>query len=153
FWIYTFSHLMYPDVKNKIVLIFLLIVIPYEIFLVFTIFTHPELIASFDGVFSIQYTLLGTAFQSFMYLTAVITGLLFVWKSLKFEDPIVQWKGRFILFAIITFTGAAILQIVFPREPILIIIVYILLVVSVIGFYIGFLLPKRISGWLTKRKD
>ncbi len=150
FWIYTFSLLLYPENKNKIVLIFTAITFVYEIVYLTLLFIDPYLLATENGVINFQYNLFGQAFQGFMYLVAIISGLLFTKKSLESVDLKIKWKGRFILIAIITFTIAAVLQIALPTFIPAIIIVYILLVLSVIEFYLGFLLPEGIANRLVR---
>lgn len=151
FWLYSFSFLLYPKAKNKIALIFSVIVIIYEIFLVTFIFTAPSIIASKFGMFGIQYNTFGLAYQAFAYVVSIVTGYLFSKQSLKSENPTIKWKGRFILIAIITFSIAAVFQSLFPTIVIAIILVYILLITSVFEFYLGFLLPERIANWLINK--
>lgn len=150
-WMYSFSFLLYPKAKNKIALVFSVIVVIYEIFLVMFIFTDPSIIASKFGMFDTQYNIFGLAYQGFAYIVSIVTGYLFSKQSLKSENPTIKWKGRFILLAIITFSIAAVFQSLFPTIAIALILVYILFIMSVLEFYLGFLLPERVANWLIKK--
>ncbi|MFX0075202.1 MAG: hypothetical protein ACFE96_07160 [Candidatus Hermodarchaeota archaeon] len=150
FWMYSFSVLLYPNTKKKITIIFTLIVAIYEIFLIYFIFNAPTIIAIEFGMFDTQYNLFGLAYQGFAYIVSIVTGLLFSVQSIKSENPVVKWKGRFILLAIVTFSIAAVFQTLLPTNTIAIILVYILLIISVFEFYLGFLLPERLKNWLIK---
>ena len=148
FWIYSFSYILYPDTKEKIAMIFIVIICVYEVFLIFFIFNSPAVIASQFGKFDTQYNIFGLTYQGFAYLVSIVSGVLFSKQSLRSENLSVKWKGRFILIAIITFSIAAVFQSLFPTITIMIILVYVLLFISVIEFYFGFLLPEKMANWL-----
>ena len=99
------------------------------------------------------YNTFGLAYQLFAYIVSIVTGYLFSKQSLKSDNPMIKWKGRFILIAIITFSIAAVFQSVFLTIVIAIILVYILLITIVFEFYLGFLLPERRANWLIKKFD
>jgi hypothetical protein len=75
----------------------------------------------------------------------LITGIIFAIKSMRLDDPEVQWKGRFLLLAWISFGIGAILDASLPLNALTIIIIRLILISSAIEFYFGFFLPKKIS--------
>ena len=85
-------------------------------------------------------------------LIVVVTGLLFANLSLKSKDAEVKLKGRLLVIAYIAFSIGAILDSSIPLDPVLIIITRIILIISAICWYGGFLLPKWMRKFLLKRK-
>ena len=151
-WIYSFSLLMYPQLKKKIVSIFLVICIPYEIFLIIFLVIDLKIIATMTGHFSYEHNLYSLVFQVFALLLAISTGVLFAKKSLESEDPKVHWKGRFLLIAFISFSVSAIIDVVVLMTPIILVIVRLILIFSAFEFYMGFFLPDRIAKILVKQE-
>ena len=89
----------------------------------------------------------------------LVTGVIFAQKSVKSEDREVRLKGKLLRGAFISFTIAAILDaslgMIFedPTDPLLaimVVIIRILLIVSALEFYGGFLLPKWMKEIFTK---
>ena len=90
------------------------------------------------------------------FLILFVTGFSFARKSIKSENKEVRLKGKLLQFAFIAFTIAALLEkvarsilvgTVFPDPTILLlsvmlVIVRVLLILSAIAFYGGFLLPR-----------
>jgi hypothetical protein len=79
------------------------------------------------------------------------TGLKFAQNSLKSEDRDVKLKGKLLRAAFITFTIAALLDALLgmifadPADPFLalmVVITRVLLIISALEFYGGFILPK-----------
>jgi hypothetical protein len=83
-----------------------------------------------------------------------VTGLIFGKESLNSKDTTVNLKGKFLLSAFVLFAIAAALDSIFTVQTsygiILKIIARIMLMVSSILFYIGFIMPERIENWLIK---
>ena len=47
-WIYSFTHIIFPDLKVKICLIFLVICVSYEIYLITCLYIDTEIIATIE---------------------------------------------------------------------------------------------------------
>jgi hypothetical protein len=89
----------------------------------------------------------------------LITGTVFAQKSIKSENREVRLKGKLLRGAFITFTIAAILDsllgMIFenPTDPLLsimVVIIRIMLIISALEFYGGFLLPRWMKEILTR---
>ncbi len=154
FWIYSFATLVFQDsaTMKKITVVFVLICIPYDVFLIIMLFTNPEVIGSLEGMFDSHHEIIPNVFRVFGIFTVLITGILFSRASMKSKDPTVQWKGRFFLIGIISFTIAAFLDAILTFGPLGIIFVRLLLTSSAIEYYLGFFLPDLIANKLIKQK-
>lgn len=151
FWMYSFCSLLFPKVRTKVVIIYIVIIIIHYIILLDFLFTDPTLIASKNGAFLVIYNTYGSIFQLFMYMTAFITGIILSIKSMKSEDPVVQWKGKFILIGVFSFLIGTSLYVLDPTFTLFVLLCYIILASSAIEFSFGFLLPYRLAEWLIKR--
>lgn len=89
---------------------------------------------------------------SYIYLTTelillLIFGSLFVRESLKADNPAVKLKGKFLAISLILFIVASLFEI-YVQEIWIFIIARLVIMLSSIFFYIGFLLPKWIENLL-----
>ena len=149
-WIYSFCQLTYPTLKKKLIIIYAVICIPYEIFLIIFLLMDPNLIGTMEATFNSSNKLYVIIFQVFAIATALITGSLFSKKSFESDDPKMRWKGRFILIAFISFTVAALFDVGIPVTPATLVIFRLILISSSFLFYLGFFLPERIAKVLIK---
>jgi hypothetical protein len=69
---------------------------------------------------------------------------------MKSSDPTVQLKGKFILIGMLSFCIGAVFDAGIPLESIWLIVIRILLITSAIEYYIGFLLPERLSDFFLR---
>ena len=150
-WIYSFSTLVYPRLVKKLTILFVLICIPYEIFLIIALIINPEMIGTLEGMFDSHHTIIPNAFRVFGIFVVLITGIIFARTSMKSEDPTVQWKGRFLLIGMVSFTIGALLDAVLTFTPLDLVLVRLLLISSSIEYYLGFFLPDVIANKLIKR--
>jgi hypothetical protein len=150
-WIYSFCQLAYPAWKRRLMLIYAIICIPYEIFLIIFLLIDPNLIGTMEATFNSSNKLYVIIFQVFAIATALITGFLFSRKSFESDDPKTQWKGRFLLIAFISFTIAALFDVGIPVNPITLVIARLILISSSILFYLGFFLPDKLADILTQK--
>ncbi|MHA1762697.1 MAG: hypothetical protein ACTSYC_02935 [Promethearchaeota archaeon] len=153
FWIYSFTTLVYPTLMKKLTTIFILICISYDIYLVIMLFTNPEMIGTLEGMFDSHHEIIPNVFRVFGIFTVLITGILFSRASMRSKDPIVQWKGRFFLIGIISFTIAAFLDAILTFGSLGIVLVRLLLISSAIEYYLGFFLPDLIANKLIKQEE
>ncbi len=149
-WIYSFAKMAYVKAKKILLIVYSLISIIFIIFFLIFMVIDVNVIGEFDGTFDARYLSFTRIFQAFAIISALITGVLFALKSLKSKDPKVQWKGRFLLIAFISFAISAILDSGFELGITGVIIIRLLLISSAIEYYLGFLLPDRIAKWLIR---
>ncbi|MBD3255874.1 MAG: hypothetical protein GF383_12330 [Candidatus Lokiarchaeota archaeon] len=151
-WIYSFSHIVYSKYKYHITILYLLVCLSFLFYVLIALSIDTTLIGARKGTFDYSRTTIPLLFALFSLATAIVTGLIFSSKSMKSTDPIVQWKGRFLLFAILSFVGASILDTLFVGPyGIFRIIVRLILIASGIGYYFAFFLPTRLAEILIRR--
>jgi uncharacterized integral membrane protein len=150
-WIYSFFSLVYTDFKKRIFIVYLVICIVYEVFLIIFLFTNTELIGSVQ-FFSARGGPLSIVFQIFAIFSFLITGILFARKSLESNDPKIQLKGKLLLVAFISFTISALYESIMPLTPLTLALIRILLISSAIEYFFGFFLPDRLADLLIKQK-
>jgi hypothetical protein len=150
-WIYSFTSLAYPQWKKKLLILFLIIYIPYEIYVIYYLMVDPSMIAVIVGTFYAQPSLFIMILQVLAVLVAFITGIIFSRNSLKAEDAKVALKGKILMLAFISFTIGAFMDAVIALTPITLIIVRLILISSAIFYLFGFLLPDKIAELLLKK--
>ena len=149
-WIYSFTELAYPHLKKKLLILFLIIYTPYEIYVIYFLFVNPSNIAEIVGTFYAQPKLIIMIYQVLAILVAFITGIIFSRNSMKSDDAKVALKGKILLIAFIAFTIGAFMDAVFPLTPFTLIVVRLILISSAIFYLFGFLLPDKIAELLLK---
>lgn len=149
-WIYSFSTLIYPKLKKKIVSIYLIICSIFEILLIVFLIWDTQLIGNVE-FFSANGAPFSISLQIFAIFSFLITGILFARESLRSSDPKILWKGRFLLLAFISFTISALYESIAPLTPLSLVLIRILLISSAIEYYFGFFLPDRLANWLINR--
>ncbi|MEJ2296841.1 MAG: hypothetical protein P8Y23_19005 [Candidatus Lokiarchaeota archaeon] len=82
----------------------------------------------------------------------LITGFLFARQSLKAKSKDLKLKGVFLIIAFLSFTAAAIIDVIGADTPteLTIFLARIFLIISSICFYIGFILPRFIKEMFIK---
>jgi len=149
-WIYSFTSLAYPHLKKKLLILFLIIYTPYEIYVIYFLFVNPSNIAEIVGTFYAQPKLIIMIYQVLAVLVSFITGIMFSRKSMKSDEAKVALKGKILLIAFIAFTIGAFMDAIFPLTPFTLIIVRLILISSAIFYLFGFLLPDKIAELLLK---
>lgn len=149
-WVYSFGSLVFPSWRNKMMIIFYLICIPYEVLLIIFLFINPELIGIEESPELVRRTPLTFYFAIFAIIVAFTLGILFAKASMKSKDPNIRWKGRFILIAFIFFTIGAALDSFSWENLLIIVFIRLLLILSSINYYFGFFLPDKVAKSLIK---
>jgi len=150
-WIYSFSHILYPNLEKKITIPFIILSLIYEIILIILLFipeSYQTYIGEIQEKFYYKPGLLTLIFQLFSVFITIITGFIFSFKSLKASDIKVKWKGRFLFIAFSLFIVGAIFDAVIKMDEITVIIIRSILILSSIFYYLGFLLPDRLAELL-----
>ncbi|TXT54182.1 MAG: membrane protein of unknown function [Promethearchaeota archaeon] len=112
----------------------------------------PNVVASYDAqtVFNYQRTTLTLIFPIFVIITALITGIIFSRESIKSSDELAQWKRRFFLIGIFSFTAAVFLDLITSENIVLCVIIRVILITSSIEYYLGFFLPEKLATRIFK---
>ena len=145
-WIFGYSSLISSISDKKLfILINGIISVCFEIFLIIFLFIAPSELGTIRENFYSQPGLVPMIFQLYAILLTIITGIIFSRKSMKSDDTKIQLKGKFLLAAFVFFTIGAFLDAAIPLNAITLIVTRLILIISAILFFIGFLLPKRIE--------
>jgi len=145
-WLKAFTDLVYKEKQRIILLCFFILGIVFEIIFFYFLFTDPSLIGTFETPFLVVYGIYIEIFLVIFLLVVLITGVLFGKQSMKTENPEIKIKGKFLIVAFILFAIGGFLDSTFPD---LFILARIILVISAISFYFGFMLPNWIKEKLT----
>jgi hypothetical protein len=148
-WVYSFCYLIYPQLKKKLLSIYLVICATYEIFLIIFFFIDLDIIGRSTARFNTEHNLYPFIFQIFAILTALISGILVAKASIKSDDKKVKAKGWFLLLGFLSFTIAAIFDAAIPMDAFTLVIIRTILILSAFEYYLGFLLPKKLANWIT----
>jgi hypothetical protein len=150
FWLYSFGYLVYPKSKWKITGVWLAISILYTIFFMIFLFTNPSLLAIRVTRFDSETQTFVSAYVLLSLLTSLITQYIFLGRSLVSEDERIRWKGKLIFLGFIIFLIGGILDSVVALTPITLFLTRILLAISSIISYFGWIMPDRVAQWLVK---
>ncbi|TFG07291.1 MAG: hypothetical protein EU539_05390 [Promethearchaeota archaeon] len=150
-WIYTFTSLTYSHLKKPLVVIYSILGTIFDILSIYFLFTNPDLVGKKTGTFNVTISLFTLSFIGFALVTTLITGILFARKLLQSEDIVNRWKGKIILIAFLSFVIGAVFDAAVPLNAISLVIVRIVLISSAFEYYIGFLMPEKLSEWIIER--
>ncbi|MFX1366554.1 MAG: hypothetical protein ACFFCE_10035 [Promethearchaeota archaeon] len=151
-WLLAFTEFLYTEKRKLILLIFTLYGSIFEILFFAFLFVKPDLIGELNPPVDVRYDSFIMIFLISFLAIVVISGFLFANLSLKSKDPEVKLKGKLLIVAYITFSVGALLDLAIPLNEITIIITRLILIISAICWYGGFLLPKVMKKFLLRSK-
>lgn len=152
-WMYSFAHLVYPQSKRKIVSIFFVISVLYMTFFIIFLTTNTSLIATRVGLLDTESGLYVFIFALFNLTISLITNIIFLKHCLKSNDSKIRWKGKLIFISLIIYIIGSIFDSSATINPIALFIVRMILTLSSILSYIGWVMPDRIARWLVKEEN
>ena len=152
FWLLAFTEFLYSEKRKLILSIFAIIGVVFEILFFSFLFLNPDLIGDLSGPVNVNYKSFIMVFLIIFLLIVVITGFLFANLSLKSKDPEVKLKGKLLIIAYISFSVGALLDSSVPFNEATIIIIRLILIISAICWWGGFLLPKWMKKLLLKNR-
>lgn len=160
-WLYVYKYNVYPEKGNKIIIVFVIFSIIFEVYLFYFALFAPnapveELIGVIDDPTNptdIDYKGLVLAFLGTSIFTACITGIHFSIQSLKIKkNPELKWKGRFLFIAFVLFGFSATMDAIIELNLLLLLIVRFFLSLTTFFFYLGFILPKWVQKLISMEK-
>ncbi|MFW9942765.1 MAG: hypothetical protein ACFFFT_17145 [Candidatus Thorarchaeota archaeon] len=162
-WLIAYTDMIKRKAQKKVILITVLLSILFEIVFFVLFFIDLDLIGMInpDRPFTVDFGIFITIYLLVVILVMVVTGVSFAQKSVKSDDREVRLKGKLLRAAFLTFTIAAILDSLLgtifedPTDPLLaimVVIVRILLIISALEFYGGFLLPRWMKEIFLKKE-
>ncbi len=149
-WIQGFTDLKYRDKKKIFIIIYIIIGIAFEIYLIYFILVDPNVIGELSGILDVQYRSVVLIYAIFIVFNLLIPGILIARESLKSEDKELKLKGRFLLAAFISWTIGALMDAALQPNILTLTIARLILISSALEFYTGFLLPERIKKFFLK---
>jgi hypothetical protein len=150
-WLFVFTDFMYRDKRKIILALYIIISLICEILFFFFLFTdRVNMIGYFERTFSAVYRPFVRFTLIFFLITALITFLLFARESINSGDVELKLKGKFLIIAFIIYAVCAVLDSFFLFQPVIVVMVRILLMISSVMFYFGWILPKPVKNALIK---
>ena len=162
-WLIAYTDMIRKKAQKKVIIITIVLSIIFEIVFFTLFFIDIELIGVINPIrpFTVDFGIFITIYLMIVILAMLVTGVIFAQKSVKSEDREIRLKGKLLRAAFITFTVAAIfdslLGAIFedPTDPLLsvmVVVIRILLIISSLEFYGGFLLPRWMKEIFTKKE-
>lgn len=148
-WIQIYMPALHQKWKGVATWVIICLSIAFYIYLFYFLFFAPGapvlgLIGIKDSPIDISYKGLVLGFLAFSLLVSTVTGNDFAIASLKEKDnPVLIWKGRFLLLSFNLFAIGGIGDGFLPLTPATLIIFRTLMMLASTFYYIGFILP----GW------
>lgn len=145
-WLAAFRNFLNIDKKKIIIIVSIISQAVFEVVFLYLLFTNPSMIAiersatdSINQPFILAYFLVVLAIF-------LITGIIFAMKAIKSDKVDIKLKGKILFMAIIFYVVGAVWDGVFVSEGSLLIVSRIVLALSAVLFYYGFVLPN----WLKR---
>jgi len=162
-WFTAYTDMIKKKVQKKVLIITAALSILFEVVFFSLFFIDIDLIGVINPLrpFTVDFGIFITVYLLIVILAMVITGVLFAQKSIKADVREVRLKSKLLRAAFITFAVAAILDSLLgtifedPSDPLLaimVVVVRILLIVSALEFYGGFLLPRWMKEIFMKKE-
>ncbi|MFX0071103.1 MAG: hypothetical protein ACFFAO_08435 [Candidatus Hermodarchaeota archaeon] len=146
FWVIVIRKIVFAKYYNLVLIIYLAISIIFEIGFFFLLFTDIEQVGVHTTPFQVEFGIFMIVCLLCMVVMAIIVWMIFSIGSMKLDDPNFKLRGKIIFLAFIAFFTAIIVDSVLGAiDPLWIIFNRIILIISGILFYIGFILPERIK--------
>ena len=144
------TDMIYKEKQKFIIGFFTIIGVIYNIYFYYYLFTDPSQIGELEGLFDVTYVRIVSLYLLFdMAIIYILTRLL-ARQSLKSEEHVIKWRGRFLIPAITCYLIGAILDATIVLTEITLIITRLILISGSILFYIGFLMPNFIKKIIIK---
>ncbi|TXT61659.1 MAG: conserved membrane protein of unknown function [Promethearchaeota archaeon] len=148
--ILSVTTLLFQQYQKIILLIFVVYGIIVEIYLFYFVFKDPSALGTLNGLVDIEYTGFLRIYLISVMIIILVSGILISKESFKSEDLDIQLKGKFLLSAFIIWVIAAFADAVLPLTIITLTIIRILLILSSMLFYLGFILPDAVKNVFLK---
>ena len=149
-WLVAYTDLVYKAQQKTILILFAIYGIIFEIAFFIVFLNDPPLEGTFYGINS---ALIPMGFMFTFLIIILTTGLLFARESIKADDPEIRKKGQLLAFGIVSFCIATALDALILLLNLFLFIQpisRIILIVSSLAFYGGFLLPDWMKKILLK---
>ncbi|MHA1803625.1 MAG: hypothetical protein ACTSU4_03700 [Promethearchaeota archaeon] len=151
-WMYSFALLVYPHSKWKLFLIYLVFNFAYVIIFFYYLITNPSLLVIRVSKIDSETELVVTSYVMITLAISLITTFIFMRKSMLSPDKTIQWKGKLIFLALVIFVIGAVLDSVVSLTPPTLFFTRLILMISSVISYIGWIMPPRVAKLLSKEE-
>lgn len=162
-WLIAFTDMIGKKKQKFVIILTIILSIAFEVVFFYLFFADINAIGVINPSrpFTVNFGDFILIYLVIVILVMFITGIIFAQKSAKSDDKEVRVKGKLLRAAFITFTVAAVLDSLLgtifedPTDPLLaimVVIVRVLLILSAIEFYGGFLLPRWMHAIFIREK-
>jgi hypothetical protein len=151
-WLQIYMPALHPKHKNIAVVISLIISLAFYVYLIYFLFFASGapvvgLIGIKDSAIDISYKGFVLIFLALSLIISTVTGNEFAIASIKEKNnPLIVWKGRFLILSFNFFTIGAIGDGFLPLTPATLIIFRVFMMFASTFYYIGFIMP----GWMKR---
>jgi len=142
----AFTEIYFHEKQKIFLLIFAIIGIIVEIYLIYFVIVDPKVLGELHGIVDIEFKGFWRYYLIFDILIVLIIGIAIAVNSLKSEDKVIKLRGKFLLAAFISWTLGAIFDASVELDLITLPLIRILLISSAIEFYIGFVMPDLVKN-------
>ena len=145
-WWYGLTELFLKDLRKKIVIIYLLIHLSFNVYVIIALMINPTDVGEIVS-FDVQYESVTMIYLLFINFTMVITGLLFARDTRKSTMKEPRVKSLFMIAAFLSYLigGLADATIIASTSDVALIIFRLILMSGAILFYIGLFLPTFVK--------
>ncbi len=136
--------------QNLWIIVFSITGALYELIFWYLFLSPTESVGVFLSPFQVELHILLDIFIFIWIIGLLVIGLMFVSKSLKSDNLELKMRGRFLFIALLSYITGAFMDIIIPLTPITVVITRLILTMSSIVFYIGFIMPEWAKKLLLK---
>jgi hypothetical protein len=144
-WLIGLNDLMDISKYKKIIAIIMAIIFIFDAILLYYCFTDTSVIAVYVNPVDVAIGLITITYLLLILGLFVFSGIVFAIELLPIEKPETKLKGKFLLIAFVLFVIGAVLETFISFPPI-----RLVLAISAIIFYIGFIMPESIKNKFLK---
>ncbi|TFF98973.1 MAG: hypothetical protein EU541_06125 [Promethearchaeota archaeon] len=153
-WVIGITELLKVNKRKIYLILFLLYSIITEIFFfLFLIIDEKGLLGNYISTFIIDFEIFSIFILFFSLIVIILSGLKFSLAAYNSSEAEVKLKGKLLLFAFISVSIGVVLDLLLVSlSPVLIVITRLIIAISSIALYCGFILPKWVKILFLKQK-
>lgn len=148
-WLYVIMKFLNVNNRKIALILISILMVLFDASFSILFFINVNFVGNFIGPFNYQWSLFTSIFYLSITALIIITGILFTKESLRSQSPTIKLKGKFLSIALITFVIGVLIPYI-SIDISALIISRLTLIVSAIGFYVGFMLPKWVENLFIK---
>lgn len=150
-WMLAMNEMLFEGKRIIIPIIYFIVTILMDIYLVFFLIVDPNVIGIITGPFDTEYGRVMSIYLLFILTSIVVTSIIFSVKSMRLDDPEIKLKGEFLIVGFSLYLCSGVMDVgIIHLTTITLIIARSMLILSSIFIYIGFLLPNYVKKILLK---